>query len=80
MDLPGDEIRLGMIPQDIVSEDFPNLVGGERPRDGMLTLDYARLTCILWQQCKSLQQRVEALATHTKRPTKRSTKVNSDAL
>ena len=60
IDLPGDDIRLGFLAQDFVDPAFPNLTG-VNPETGTLTLDYARITCLLFQQVKTLQLRIEVL-------------------
>jgi len=69
VDLPGEETRVGFLAQDFVDESFPNLVG-TRPNDWTLTLDYARLTSLLWQQCKNMQHRIEALEGKKKKTVK----------
>ena len=71
--------------QNLVTTFMHGEVGSEQEMYGV---DYSRLAaCVLWGVCKnqqtalkSLTARVEALEAQTKRPTKKSTKVNSDAL
>ena len=55
-----DKWRVGFLAQDLESSLAPNLVGTD-PAEGLKTLDYARLNCILWQVCKNLQARITAL-------------------
>ena len=79
-DLSDTSTRLGFIAQEVAASlpaagTFANIVGsmqyapaeGDEPRE-ILTVDYARLSAVLWQCCKrldsdvtSLLQRVEAL-------------------
>ena len=63
-DMPGSS-RLGFIAQDLESNlvpEFANLLGvqygGPEP---LLTVDYSRLCCILWNVCRQLEMRVAAL-------------------
>ena len=82
--------RLGFIAQDVqaaLPQDgkFQNLIstfphGEGDDQEEMLGVDYSRMVCVLWNCVKSLTARLEALEAQTKRPTKKSTKVNSDAL
>jgi len=56
-----DKTRLGFIAQDFENVAFaPNLVG-EEPSQGLKTLDYARLTAVLWSCCQSMHARITAL-------------------
>ena len=71
LDLPGSGPRLGFIAQEIDAacpSAWSNLVGSTQYKwsgngDGgeIRTLDYARLTAVLWQCTRSLLARVEAL-------------------
>jgi len=60
-------IRLGLIAQDVAaaqaSTSFRNLTGQSESEAGetTMTLDYARLNCVLWAVCKKLGARVAAL-------------------
>ena len=68
-DLPGTGLRIGFIAQEVQSacpDTFGNLICTALHSDGtdereILTLDYARLSAVLWQSCLSLLARVEAL-------------------
>ena len=71
-DLSGTGLRLGFIAQELQAAcptASGNLLGRARyssNRDGtdereILTLDYGRLSAVLWQCCRSLLARVEAL-------------------
>ena len=85
-----DKYRVGYVAQDVqaallANGKFQNLVttfthGEGDDKQEMLAVDYSRLNCILWSVVKKLQTRVEALEAQAKRPSKKSTKVNSDAL
>ena len=60
-DFEQDKMRLGFIAQDFENVEFaPNLVG-EEPAEGLKTLDYARLTAVLWSCCQSMHARLAAL-------------------
>ena len=82
--------RLGFIAQDVqaaLPQDgkFQNIItsfthGKGDDQEEMLGVDYSRMVCVLWNCVKSLTARLEALEAQTKRPSKKSTKVNSDAL
>ena len=71
LDMPGTGSRLGFIAQDVEAacpSTWSNLVGTTqytREQGGtgaeIRTLDYARLTAVLWQATRSLLARVEAL-------------------
>ena len=71
LDLPDSGPRLGFIAQEVDAacpSAWSNLVGTAQHRwsgngDGgeIRTLDYARLTAVLWQCTRSLLARVEAL-------------------
>ena len=71
IDMPGTGSRLGFIAQDVEAacpSAWGNLVGTaqySREQGGtgtdIRTLDYARLTAVLWQATRSLLARVEAL-------------------
>ena len=71
LDMPGTGPRLGFIAQDVEAacpSTWSNLVGTTlyaREQGGtgaeIRTLDYARLTAVLWQATRSLLARVEAL-------------------
>ena len=72
LDLPeGDGERLGFMAQDVEAacpSAWANLVGTATykwsglPDGGEIkTLDYARLVCPLWQSCRSMLARIEAL-------------------
>ena len=68
-DMETDKFRIGFLAQDFISDFAPNLIG-EEPKDSLKTLDYGRLTCILWQICKNMQSRIAALeAKGTKKKT-----------
>jgi hypothetical protein len=71
LDKPGTGTRLGFIAQEVQaapSPDSAKLVGstmyaateGEEETEN-LTVDYARMSAVLWQCCRSLLARVEAL-------------------
>jgi len=76
-DLQDQSSRLGFIAQDFAAlpSEWGNIVGktgdiGEHldeegntvpAEPGTLTLDYARLSCVLWGCCRSLVARVKAL-------------------
>ena len=81
-DLPGTGLRIGFIAQEVQSacpDAFGNLIGtaqhssdheGTNERE-ILTLDYARLSAVLWQCCKDMdrrlqeqEQRIQALEAH----------------
>ena len=56
-----DKIRLGFIANEFEGLDWaPNIVG-EEPKDGLKTLDYARLVAVLWSCCQSMHARIAAL-------------------
>jgi hypothetical protein len=58
-DIPG--ARIGFLAQDIaeaIPEEWGNVV---HQANGLLALDYARLTPILWSVCKNLDARIKAL-------------------
>ena len=55
-----DQTRLGFLAQDLQSDSFPNLVFQE-PAQGLLALDYARLSVVLWSCVRSLDARVASL-------------------
>jgi hypothetical protein len=71
VDLPDSGSRLGFIAQEVeaaIPSSWGNLVGATSmaaERGGteqeIKTLDYARLNAVLWQCCRSLLARVEAL-------------------
>ena len=71
LDMPDSGSRLGFIAQDVEAScpsAWSNLVGTaqySREQGGtgteIRTLDYSRLVCPLWQVCRSLLARVEAL-------------------
>jgi hypothetical protein len=71
LDKPNTGTRLGFIAQEVqaaVPPEFAKLVGSTMyapTEDGeeteILTVDYARMSCVLWTCCRSLLQRVEAL-------------------
>ena len=71
IDLPGTGSRLGFIAQDVEAacpSAWSNIVGTAqyaREQGGtgteIRTLDYARLTAVLWQCTRSLLARVETL-------------------
>ena len=72
LDMPYSGSRLGFIAQDVAAScpsAWSNVVGTARystEQGGgtgteMRTLDYSRLVCPLWQVCRSLLARVEAL-------------------
>ena len=72
LDLPdGEGERLGMIAQDVQAACpavWGNLVGtaqyawsGNNNGGSVRTLDYARLVVPLWQSCKNMLSRIEAL-------------------
>ena len=61
-DMPGT--RLGFIANDIqdnIPDEFANLIGVQHGTTPLLTLDYSRLVCVLWQVVKSQEQRISAL-------------------
>jgi len=72
IDKPGTGVRVGFIAQEVQASlpvEFANLIGKvkysadpdeENPME-ILTVDYARLVAPLWQCCKNLLARVEAL-------------------
>ena len=71
LDLEPSKSRIGFIAQE-VRDASPPAFGGllssclhSDSQDGtereILTLDYLRLTAVLWQSCRSLLARVEAL-------------------
>ena len=56
-----DKTRLGFIAQHFEGIPWaPNLTGKD-PKDGICTLDYSRLVCVLWSCTQSLQKRIAAL-------------------
>ena len=56
-----DKTRLGFIAQHFEGIPWaPNLTGKD-PKDGICTLDYSRLVCVLWSSTQSLQKRIAAL-------------------
>jgi hypothetical protein len=62
-DYETDKRRIGFIAQDFqksIPDDFQNIVT-ESPKDGLLGLDYSRITCILWGVCKSQQKQIDEL-------------------
>ncbi len=68
-DLPGMSSRIGFIAQ-VVRDAAPAAFGGlistaplgeEAQQREILTLDYGRLSAVLWQCARSLLARVEAL-------------------
>lgn len=51
-----DKTRIGFLAQDFeknINEDFQNLVVKSPNINGLLGLDYARITCVLWGVCKN---------------------------
>jgi hypothetical protein len=72
LDKPGST-RLGFIAQEVQAAappEFAKLVGStmyaateEEEASEILTVDYARMSCVLWTCCRSLLDRVEALET-----------------
>ena len=68
---PEAGMRIGMVAQDVASccpSLWSNLVGksdykwNENPEGNEIsTLDYARLVCPLWQACRNMLSRIEAL-------------------
>ena len=72
LDLPGEGTRLGFIAQEVESvipDLWGSVIGRSRvsaggrgsPEQEIKTLDYARLSCVLWQCCRSMIARIEAL-------------------
>ena len=68
-DMPGTNSRIGFIAQEVrdaLPAAFGNIINtapygsGAEERE-ILTLDYARLSAVLWQSCRSLLAQVEAL-------------------
>ena len=53
------EPSIGFIAQD-VEEHFPDLVG-EDEDTGMKSMNYAKMTAVLWKQNQELLKRIEAL-------------------
>ena len=79
LDLPeGEGERLGFIAQDVEAacpSVWGNLVGttqykwsGNEEGGEIRTLDYARLICPLWQACRSMLTRIEALEAQLSAP------------
>ena len=67
-----DKTRIGFIAQDwqeALPPEFQNIVSSSDENE-MLGLDYARISCVLWNVCKSLQQRIEAVEGKKKKTTK----------
>ena len=76
------ETRCGFIAQDIyesIPAEWQNLVGrvqhvtsppglAEPTAEEYLTLDYARLTAVLWQCCKDLDARIQSLEAQSAKP------------
>ena len=63
VDIEQDAWRIGYIAdevKDAAGAYAPNLVGSE-PAHGYLTMDYSRMTCLLWEVTRGLQARVTAL-------------------
>ena len=71
LDVEPEKSRIGFVAQEVQSatpQAFQNLIGtcsysgnrGDAERD-ILTLDYARLVCPLWQACRSMLTRIEQL-------------------
>ena len=61
-DIPGS--RLGVIAQELQSQlpvEFANLVIPKYGEPTLLTLDYSRLACLLWQACRQMEKRISAL-------------------
>jgi hypothetical protein len=62
-DYETDKRRIGFIAQDFqksIPDDFQNIVT-ESPKDGLLGLDYGRITCILWGVVKAQQKQIDEL-------------------
>ena len=58
--------RLGFVAQEVEAlcpPEWANVVHTQE--DGLLAIDYSRISCILWQCCKNLQSRIEALEANT---------------
>jgi hypothetical protein len=61
IDREPDKTRLGFIAQDFEGIEWaPNLTGKD-PKDGICTLDYSRLVCVLWSCTQSMHARITAL-------------------
>ena len=59
--------RLGFVAQEVEAlcpPEWANVVHTQE--DGLLAIDYSRISCILWQCCKNLQSRIEALEANTR--------------
>jgi hypothetical protein len=69
IDMEGSERRCGFLAQDVEAAAHEslgsNLVGSvpslDDPNDAIMTLSYERMSVVLWQCCRSLLARVEAL-------------------
>ena len=69
VDVPHKD-HLGFLAQDF---ELAGVTGKtRRGEQELLTLDYCRLTVVLWGVCKSLQSRIEALETKLKKPKAKS--------
>jgi hypothetical protein len=68
-DMEGSDRRCGFIAQDVEAAAHEslgkNLIGSvpslDDPSDSIMTLSYERMSVVLWQCCRSLLARVEAL-------------------
>ena len=61
VDIEQDTWRIGYIADEVkeaAGAYAPNLVGSE---DDYLTMDYSRMTCLLWEVTRGLQARITAL-------------------
>ena len=62
-----NEKRVGFISNEFdekLNDDMKNIVGSNKDNDGnhdTTTLDYARLTTILWSVCQNLNERIKLL-------------------
>ena len=56
-----EDLRLGFASNDFSGAKWKNLTGTARCSDGteMVTLDYSRLTSVLWGVCKGFQARLD---------------------
>ena len=73
-DFETEKTRIGFLAQDwqeALPTDFQNIVSASG-EDDMLGLDYARISCVLWNVCKSLQTRITALEGQAKKKTAKS--------